>query len=173
LLVAMSAQEANYVEILAGDPEAGARISREAYAQLEPLGERAYLSSAAALLTHSLCALDELDEAERFSHLSEEASAPEDVFSQVLWRSGRAKILARRGEPAEAEALAREAVELADRTDLLNLRGDTLADLAEVLTLGGRASEAAPVLEQAASLFERKGNRVSLERVRMLAHTVA
>jgi len=173
LLVAMSAQEANYVEILAGDPEAGARISREAYLQLEPLGERAYLSSAAALLSHSLCSLDELDEAERFSQLSEEASAPEDVFSQVLWRSGRAKILARRGDLAAAEALAREAVALAERTDMLNTRGDTLADLAEVLTLGGRASEAAPVLEEAAKLFERKGNRVSLERVRMLAHMVA
>ncbi|HSC51532.1 MAG TPA: adenylate/guanylate cyclase domain-containing protein [Gaiellaceae bacterium] len=169
LMVAMSAQEAHYVEILAGDPAAAARISRESYAQLEPLGERAYLSTAAALLAHALGELDELEEAEHFSRVSEEASSPEDVFSQVLWRSGRAKVRARRGELAEAEALAREAVALAEKTDLLNTQGDTLADLAEVLALAGRQAEAASVLEQAAERFERKGNVASLERVRALA----
>ena len=172
LMVAMSAQEAHYVEILAGDPAAAARISRESYAQLEPLGERAYLSTAAALLAHALGDLDELDEAERFSRISEEASSPEDVFSQVLWRSGRAKICARRGELAQAETLAREAVALAERTDLLNTQGDTLADLAEVLALGGQPAEAVSVLEQAAATFERKGNVTSLERVRALARNL-
>ncbi len=169
LMVAMSAQEAHYVEILAGDPAAAARISRESFAQLEPMGERAYLSTAAALLAHALGELDELEEAERFSRVSEEASSPEDIFSQVLWRSGRAKIRARRGELAEAESLAREAVELAEKTDLLNTQGDTLADLAEVLGLAGRTAEAASVLEEAAERFERKGNLASLERVRALA----
>jgi tetratricopeptide (TPR) repeat protein len=168
-MVAMSAQEAHYVETLAGDHAAAARISRESYAQLEPMGERAYLSSAAALLAHALGDLDELDEAEHFSRVSEEASSPEDVFSQVLWRSGRAKIRARRGELGEAESLAREAVALAEKTDLLNTQGDTLADLAEVLALAGRPDEAAAVLEQAAGVFERKGNLASLARVRALA----
>ena len=169
LLLAATAQEANYVEVLAGDPAAGARILRESYAELEPLGERAYLSTAAALLAHALCALGELDEAERFSRIGEETSSPEDVFSQVLWRSGRAKICARRGELDRAEALAREAVSLAEKTDMLNTRGDTLADLAEVLSLAGRRAEAATVLDQAAGHFQRKGNTVSLERVRRLA----
>jgi tetratricopeptide (TPR) repeat protein len=173
MLVAMTAQEANYVEVLAGDPAASARILRESYAQLEPMGERAYLSTAAALLTHALCALGELDEAERFSRVSEDASAPEDLFSQVLWRSGRAKIRARRGELDEAESLAREAVALADKTDLLNVQGDTLADLAEVLSLAGRHAEAVSALEQAAARFERKGNLVSLERVRGLTRSLA
>ena len=169
LMVAMSAQEAHYVETLAGDHAAAARISRESYAQLEPMGERAYLSTAAALLAHALGDLDELDEAEHFSRVSEEASSPEDVFSQVLWRSGRAKIRARRGELAEAEALARDAVALADKTDLLNTQGDTLADLAEVLALAGRTAEAASVLQRAAKVFERKGNLASLARVRAAA----
>ena len=169
LMVAMSAQEAHYVETLAGDPAAAARISRESFGQLEPLGERAYLSTAAALLAHALGDLDELDEAERFSRVSEETSSPEDVFSQVLWRSGRAKIRARRGDLTEAETLAREAVALADKTDLLNTQGDTLADLAAVLALAGQPAEAASALEQAAAQFERKGNLVSLERVRTMA----
>jgi predicted ATPase/class 3 adenylate cyclase len=169
LMVAMSAQEAHYVETLAGDPAAAVRVSRESYAQLEPMGERAYLSTAAALLAHALGDLDELDEAERFSRISEEASSPEDVFSQVLWRSGRAKICARRGDLRQAEALAREAVARSEPTDLLNTQGDTLADLAEVLALAGQAAEAASAREQAAERFERKGNLTSLARVRALA----
>jgi hypothetical protein len=65
--------------------------------------------------------------------------------------------------------LGREAVALAEETDLLNTRGDTLADYAEVLSLAGRRVEATAALEQAAEHFERKGNTTSLERVRRSA----
>jgi predicted ATPase/class 3 adenylate cyclase len=173
LRAAMSAQEAFYVEVLAGDLAVAERIGREAYATLERLGERGYLSSVAALLAHALAGRGELDEAERFSRTSEDAAALDDAFSQVLWRTARAKIRAHRGELAEAEALGREAVDIAERTDLLNTRGDTLADLGEVLVLAGRPGEAVAVLEQAAELFERKGNRASLERVRLAAEELA
>jgi hypothetical protein len=37
--------------------------------------------------------------------------------------------------------------------------GEALLDLAEVLRLGGRADHAAAVLQEAARLFGRKGNR--------------
>jgi predicted ATPase/class 3 adenylate cyclase len=167
LTVATSAQEAHYVEALAGDPAAAEAILRESFAQLESMGEQAYLSTAAALLAHMLDAQGELDEADSFTRFSEETSASEDVFSQLLWRSARAKIGARRGELAAAEALAREAVELADRTDMLNTQGDTLAALGEVLALAGRSAEAASVFEQAADRFERKGNLVSLAQARV------
>ena len=163
---AMSAQEAFYVEMLAGDLEAAERIAREAYVRLEQMGERSYLSSAAALLAHALSERGELDEAERFSRVSEDAAAVDDVFSQVLWRSGRAKICARRGDLAEAEALAREAVAVAETTDLLNTRGDTLADLGEVLALAGRPGEAAAVYDQAAELFRAQGEPGVLELIR-------
>jgi predicted ATPase/class 3 adenylate cyclase/tetratricopeptide (TPR) repeat protein len=169
----MIAQEAFYIEMLAGNTAEALRIMRESYAALEPMGERGYLSTAAALLAHALCALGELDEAERFSHTSEDAAAPEDAFTHVLWRSARAKIRARRGDLAEAEALGREAVARAEKTDLLNTQGDTLADLAEVLALAGRPAEAAAVLEQAAEVFERKGNLTSLARARRTARELA
>ena len=173
LRAAMSSQEAFYIEMLAGDLDAAERIARDAYATLERMGERGYLSSAAALLAHALAGLGRLDEAERFSQTSEDAAAADDAFSHVLWRSARAKIRARRGELAEAEALAREAVAVADRTDLLNTRGDTLADLGDVIALAGRPAEAVAALEQAAEIFERKGNRASLERVRLAAQELA
>ncbi len=173
LRAAMSAQEAFYVEMLAGDTAEALRIMLESYATLEPMGEGGYLSTAAALLAHALCAQGELDEAEGYSRISEVTAAPDDAFSQVLWRSARAKILARRGELGEAERLARDAVAIAEPTDLLNTQGDTLADLAEVIALAGRPAEAVAVLEQAAERFERKGNRTSLERVRGSARGLA
>ncbi|HEV8100110.1 MAG TPA: hypothetical protein VGP56_13240, partial [Gaiellaceae bacterium] len=169
LRAAMSAQEAFYVEMLAGDLDAAEGIAREAYATLERMGERGYLSTAAALLAHALAGRGKLDEAERFSRTSEAAAAADDAFSQVLWRSARAKVRARRGELAQAEALAREAVGIVEQTDLLNTHGDTLADLGEVLALAGRPAEAARVYEQAAEVFERKGNLASLELIRQAA----
>ena len=82
----------------------------------------------------------------------------------MVWRQVRAKVLARRGEHAEAERLAREAVAIGDETDMLNSQGDANADLAEVLLLGGKAGEAAAALEQALERYERKGNLVSAHR---------
>ena len=78
----------------------------------------------------------------------------------MLWRQVRAKVLARRGEHAEAERLAREAVAIGEKTDMLNAQGDAYADLAEVLLLGGQADEAAAALEQALDRYERKENLV-------------
>jgi predicted ATPase/class 3 adenylate cyclase len=173
LVAATSAQEAFYVEVLAGETVEALRIMRESYATLEQMGERSYLSSAAALLAHALCAQGELDEGERYTRVSEDAAARDDVFSQVLWRAARAKIRGRRGQSPEAEALAREAVARVEKTDLLNTHGDTLVDLAEVIALAGRNDEATAVLGQAAELFERKGNVTALERARRIAGELA
>src|SRR5262249_60007970 len=112
-------------------------------------------------------------EAERFSRRSEDATARDDTFSKVLWRSARAKIRAHSGDLANAEELARHAVALAEETDLLNIRGDTLADYAEVLALDGRHLDALAALERAAEHFERKGNTTSLHHVRRSARNLA
>ena len=83
----------------------------------------------------------------------------------MLWRQVRAKVLARRGERAEAERLAREAVAVGEDTDMLNVQGAAYDDLADVLALAGKVDEAAVALEQALVSYERKGNRVSTQRV--------
>jgi hypothetical protein len=84
----------------------------------------------------------------------------------MLWRRVRAKVLARRGEHAEAYRLAREAVAIGDDSDGLDHQGAAYADLAEVLRLGGRPDEAAAALEHALQRYEREGNVVSAERAR-------
>ena len=173
LRAAMSAQEAFYVEMLAGDVDGAERVAREAYATLARMDERGYLSTMAALLAHALVLRGELDEAERFSRTSEQAAADNDAFSQVLWRTARAKVRARRGDLAEAEALAGDAVAVVEATDLLNTRGDTLADHAEIVALAGRPEEAAAIYGRASEVLEQKGNRASLDRVARAVEALA
>jgi tetratricopeptide (TPR) repeat protein len=132
----------------------------------EELGELGFLSTAAAVLAQALCALDRLDEADAWAARAIQLGASDDAHTQMLWRQARAKVLARRGEHAEAERLAREAVAISEGTDMLNMQGDANADLAKVLLLGGKADEAAAALEQALDRYERKGNLVMAGRAR-------
>jgi hypothetical protein len=52
------------------------------------------------------------------------------------------------------------------RTDDLNMHGDVLADLADVLTAAGDRGRAGEALERAEALFVTKGNVVQAEAVR-------
>jgi ATP/maltotriose-dependent transcriptional regulator MalT len=137
------------------------------------MGERGFLPTIAGFLAQALYAEGNYDEAEYFSRASEAAAAADDVPSQVIWRSARAKVLARRGDLGQAERLSREAVEIAEATDLFNAQGNALSDLAEVLAVAGRAGEAAAVLIRAAERFERKGNLTSLENADRAARKLA
>ena len=80
----------------------------------------------------------------------------------------RAKLLARQGVYAGAEALAQAAVQLAARTDLLSHHGDAQLDLAEVLRLAGKPDEADAAVRAGIELYARKGNIVQTERARAL-----
>jgi hypothetical protein len=92
----------------------------------------------------------------------------EDVWSHTLWRSVQATVLAQQGRTAEAERLARAAVELAAQTDFLDLHAGVLLTLAEVLRSAGNAPPVRTLLEDAALLYRQKGNLVSLARVETL-----
>jgi tetratricopeptide (TPR) repeat protein len=154
------------VELLAGDPAAAAGLGAEGCRQLEELGVQGSLSTAAGDLAQALYALDRLEEAEAWAGRAAELGASDDVLTQMLWRQVRAKVLARSGEHAEAERLAREAVAIGEGTDMLDVQGDGYADLAEVLSLAGRPQEATQALEQARARYEPKGNLVMARRVR-------
>jgi predicted ATPase len=155
------------IELLAGDPTEAEQVMRPGYELLVAMGEKSNLSTVAAMLAEALYRQGD-KEAERFTTVSEEAAAIEDVGAQVAWRSTRAKVLARRGQPAEAESLGREAVTLAEATDAPNVRADALMDLAEVLSLADRPDEAAPIVDQATGLYEAKGNLTSAGRARAI-----
>ena len=101
----------------------------------------------------------------RAVRVGEAAAADEDVATQAMWRGVRARLLAAGGRAEAAEALAREAVELVERTDLLTHHADALLDLAEVARVAGRRRARRPP-RQALALYERKGNVVSAGRAR-------
>jgi tetratricopeptide (TPR) repeat protein len=153
-------------ELLAGDPAAAAELGAEGCRLLEELGDKSFLSTAAATLARALYELDRLEEAEAWAGRAEKVGASEDAATQRLWRQAMAKVLARRGEHAGAERIAREAVAIGEGTDDLNGRGEAFADLAEVLILGGKPDEAAVALREALDRYVRKGNLVSAQRAR-------
>jgi hypothetical protein len=82
----------------------------------------------------------------------------------VIVRGTRARILARSDDAGSAEHIARHAVELSRKTDLLDIQGDALVDLADVCTVIGKPQDAASALAEAAALYQRKGNAVSAAR---------
>jgi tetratricopeptide (TPR) repeat protein len=165
-LAAIWSQFAATVESLAGRPEAAEERLHRGYRVLERMGETGARSNLAADLAHTLVAGGRHEEARRFADLSRALAAREDVYAQVRWRAATARTLAADGEPGQAAGLAREAVELAETTDMLNLRADAWLDLAETAELGGRPEEAAAAAANGLALYERKGNQVAAAAVR-------
>ncbi|HEX2031305.1 MAG TPA: adenylate/guanylate cyclase domain-containing protein [Actinomycetota bacterium] len=163
---AATSHGAGQIELLAGDPAAAEREFRAGFEALETMGEKAYLSTSAGFVAEALCAQGRYEEAERFARISEETADPQDLMSQIQWRSARARVMGHRGRLDEAERLVRDAVMLADGTDFLETRADVRLALAEVLELAGRGAEAAAAIREAADLYERKGNVVSADRAR-------
>jgi class 3 adenylate cyclase/tetratricopeptide (TPR) repeat protein len=154
------------LEMSAGNLTAAEEELARDYAALQKMGERNYIATTAACLAEAKYRQGLYGEAEGFSAVSQEVAAPDDVASQALWRCVQGKVLARAGRFEEANGLVREAVGIIDRTDDLNQQGDTRIDLSEVLVLEGRTDDAAQAREDAAVLFERKGNIVSAARAR-------
>jgi tetratricopeptide (TPR) repeat protein len=154
------------VELLAGDPAKAAALGEEGCRLFDELGQTGLLSSAAAILAEAYYQLGRLDEADAWVARARDLGAGDDVFTQLLWRLARAKVCARRGAHDDAKRLAREAIAISERTDMIDDQAAAYADLAEVLQLGGSDREAADALREALARFERKENVVMARRVR-------
>jgi len=152
------------LEMLAGAPERAEASARAGLALLQEMGATNQGSTAAAMLAYALAVQGCHDEALRSADLAAAWAAPDDASSQVPQLAARAHVLAARGELERAEAAAREAVRVSERSDELVQRGDALTDLAAVLARAGRPDEAATALRGAIGLYERKGNIVSVAR---------
>jgi DNA-binding SARP family transcriptional activator/tetratricopeptide (TPR) repeat protein len=146
-----------------GDLAAAEVDLRPAYEALKVAGERSHFSSIAHSLSAVAYAQGRWDEAEQLTIECERACRPNDHHSRILWRSIRAKVLARRGEFDEANRLAKEALALAEAGDFLMAHADALMDYAEVLELAGLGDEAARALEEAIDLHSQKGNLVAID----------
>jgi tetratricopeptide (TPR) repeat protein len=166
---AAMSMNAGWIALLAGEPERAEHDLRAAADVLESARESTRLSTVTAVLAEVLYRLGRDEEAEHWTRRSEQMTSAEDVSSQALWRSTRAKLLARRGEADGASRLSVEAVDWARRShDALFLIGHCLSNHAEVLRMLERTQEARPVLEEALTVYERKGIVPSIEGTRAL-----
>ena len=99
---------------------------------------------------------------------ADETGAADDVITQMLIRQVRAKLLSRRGEHAEAERLAREAVAWGEPTDAPAHKADSYRDLAIVLGAAGKEDEALSALAEAQAHYAAKGHTVGVANVEKL-----
>ena len=146
------------IETLAGDLPAAERELRRGCEILERMGDRGVRSTLSAYLARVLALQGRYDEADELAQFSADTAGSDDLVTQVVWRSARAVVLAHRGEHDGATALATEATALAADTDFVDLRASALVALAEVLGANGGAAGAA---DEAAAMYERKGNVVA------------
>jgi tetratricopeptide (TPR) repeat protein len=161
------------LELLAGEPEAAELELRSACEFFQASGEQGLLSTLAGFLGEALYVQGRFDEARRWVDVSRETATSDDYDAQARWRSVEAKLLAQRKYYEEAEAVAREAIDVINRSDELDNQAHMQLALVEVLRLAGRDEEAIEALDDAIERFERKGNVVMIERSRALRDELA
>ena len=156
-LIAMAYAEA-LIEMLAGEPARAAQAYRRGIEIAQAIGDVAGADVHAVRLAEALCLIGRGEEAAQA--LRAIPSPPEDasLSSSAHWRLARARVLALQGEFAEAESHARVATALVASSDLLDLRGDVMLVLADVLEAEARSVESAVALGEAVRLYEQKGN---------------
>jgi tetratricopeptide (TPR) repeat protein len=156
-----------HLELLAGAPERAEAAARASLELFQEMGATSQGSTVAALLACVLTERGRYEEAIGYADLAAAWAAPDDIASQVPQLAARARTLSAHGELERADATAREAVRLSERSDDISQQGDALIHFAAVLEHAGRAAEAATTLRDAIALYQLKGNLVSAAR----AHT--
>jgi len=113
-------------------------------------------AGALSLLARAAAMRDDFPEARRLNRMAERLIPDLGEL--------RALVLANRGELEEAVRLAREAVDMALRSEQVNSQADAYFDLGVVLRAAGRPDEAIRAATRARELFEEKGNLVQSGR---------
>lgn len=156
---------AGFVELLAGDPSAAEPHLVLARDGLGALGVGADASQAGALLGRSVLRQGRVEEA---GHLAEEslASAGQNLQTAMASRSVLAEVRATQGRHDEARALIDEAIEIAERTDVVLDHAITLRSAARVAAAVGDERRRETWSARAATLLAEKGVIVDLLHVR-------
>jgi class 3 adenylate cyclase/tetratricopeptide (TPR) repeat protein len=141
---------------------------REGLAQLEALGMTSFMSTTTINLADALYLRGDADEAEQLAIEGEEMGAAEDVVNFAYGRGLRAHICADRGEHAEAERLARDALGHAYETDFPSVHATAHEALGHALAAAGRGADARAEYERALELWLRYGFRVRAKRAQAL-----
>jgi class 3 adenylate cyclase/tetratricopeptide (TPR) repeat protein len=160
------ATSAAFVELLAGDYAAAERALRRSLDALTKFGAKNQSAAAAGLLARALLDQGRLAEGEHFAKMSRRNAARNEIDAQVKWRRAQARILASRSRFAYALRLTKEEIALADGTDWIDLQAESRLDMAYVLNMAGRGSEANEIAMEAHRYYEQKGNVVGARLAR-------
>jgi predicted ATPase/DNA-binding XRE family transcriptional regulator len=146
---------AGQIEMIDGDPAAAERRFREGYEAFRAMGERGHLGHLAYELAEALYAQGRLDEAQQMIEEAEATTAPSQNEVWMVWRSAKAKVLARRGQFDAARQLMAEA-EAGISSAPWIIRATVLGAKAEVSGLAGDFDQAAAGLQAALRIYEEK-----------------
>jgi class 3 adenylate cyclase/tetratricopeptide (TPR) repeat protein len=145
-------------EYFMGRLEAAEEELRLAYAELESMGEKGYLSTVVAILALVLCAQSRYDEAEEAALNARELGAEDDFTTELYWRYAQAEVLASRSEFDDARTLLDEADQLLEGTDYISDNAAGLISRSTVEKAAGNREAAMAALQTAMALFESKGD---------------
>jgi len=157
------AQAEGWALLLEGRAAAAEQMLRRSCDTLTAIGEANFLSTVAGILAEAIFVQGRHEEAYRFTEVSEESAGVDDVYSQLLWRSVRAKCLGRQGDTGAALRIAGECDDLLAATDALDLRRHVRMCQAEVLAGAGRAADAERAIRAAIRDAEAKENVVGAQ----------
>jgi DNA-binding SARP family transcriptional activator/tetratricopeptide (TPR) repeat protein len=147
------------IERLAGDLAAAEREFRSALDIDRAVGEeRDDRSQAAARLAFVLWRQGRDAEATEMATISASSAPSESVAAQALSRMARARATGDAGAARQGVGLVPD--------EMLNLRADLLVELAAVLQGCGEEAAATNALDEAAGLYERKGNLAAIAQLR-------
>jgi tetratricopeptide (TPR) repeat protein len=159
-------RSAGRVAFLAGDLQGAEVALRQGFESLERIGDVGHGVSVAADLALVLLETEGRErEVLALADANERLMIEDDVDAVARWYAARARVLARLGHSAEAERLARRAVERAWDTDYEDLRGQSQIALAEALQRSGRTEGAAEALMKAVAVYEGKGDVISAANI--------
>jgi tetratricopeptide (TPR) repeat protein len=154
------------IEIRAGDWPEAERTLRDGFERLEEVGEHGYSSTIAAVLAMVLVSQRELAAARDALDQARRITASDDLINFVFIELAEGRLLAHENRLAEAEAVGRRAVELADRIDFCFGRPLAHSYFAETLALAGKPEEATRHATTALGILEAKGDVMLAARVR-------
>jgi tetratricopeptide (TPR) repeat protein len=161
------------LELNAGRPDLAEVELQTGFERLDELGERNYIATVAALLAEAVRALGRHDEALEHARFAEEVADPDDVATQVMWRSVRARVLGALGHVEAARHLVDEALALVLDTDDIAQQGDTWYAAADVAAATGDVDRARTCATKAIEAYTRKGQPFDVERAKALAASLA
>ena len=140
------------------------KLFRDAIRILKPLEDRGTLCESQRGLAQLLVQTGKLEEAERVALEARKTVGPQDQSSRATTRMALGLVRAAQARDDEAEALLREALEIASNSDFNFVRYEILKALAAFLHERGRAGEAAPLEDQVAEWGPIVWGQPELER---------